>query len=408
MAVTPDNVYSSLLVIPGDVRSRLLPEADLTPPELIAFALPSSTSSIVFPDFSASFTAAAPTENPQVLQTRPSLGAKALDAAHTALHTAIAAGRPVRSFSDPRFKQSRLPVWSLTYMRQAAFAKEKQSLFSSRRKWVESHSNLRGGPAALAAFDTLPWGGHLSAYTVRSMPISDLLAFLGGDEFARGAWMSDETMDLGIGIINERLPPALKNKVTVAPATFWATINKKRPDYERRFLDQYRDLADSGQCEQLLFPAIIGPSPLNEDEDDILNHWILVRLDFKKNIISFGEFPCMGSSTAHLLNHTVANTDPSGTLYPHEALKRLQRWCRHAWPKRAFVIEMKDMPVVRQTDWSACGIFVLALLRHLLLGEPLPPSGKAYEQRLRYFRELVEVYNRAVRVPHDLQYILRF
>jgi hypothetical protein len=49
-------------------------------------------------------------------------------------------------------------------------------------------------------------------------PTSSL--FLGGDELGRGAWMLDETMDLGIGYINENLPPAARDDIILAPTTF--------------------------------------------------------------------------------------------------------------------------------------------------------------------------------------------
>jgi hypothetical protein len=215
-----------------------------------------------------------------VLRTRPVLGAKALDAAHKALRVAVNEGRHVESFHDVRFKQSRLPVWSLTYMRRAAFAKEKQILFSTRRAWIRKQSKLPGSTGALAAFDTLNWGAELSLYGIRNMPISGILSFLGGDELGRGAWMSDETMDLGIGYINENLPPAVRDDVILAPTTFWSTIKGKSPNHN------YRDLVNSGRRSYMYFSAIIGPD--SEENPGTENHWIVFRLDFKKNIIAFG------------------------------------------------------------------------------------------------------------------------
>jgi hypothetical protein len=218
----PDDVVEqrvqSLLKIPDKKKYLLLPQEDLTASEFLEFQFPPQSSDIAFASLAGCFSEAPPSDNIDSLSRRRILSGAALDAAFTALRASVREARAVLSFVDPQYKQAALPIWVLSFMRQATYGRKMQEEYRRAHAWLKSNSALPASAAALAAFNTLTWGDHVKIYGMRhAPPISTLLRFLGN---GTDGWMSDETIDMGIGFIQENMSASIRSEVIVWG---WAT-----------------------------------------------------------------------------------------------------------------------------------------------------------------------------------------
>ncbi|KAI0329285.1 hypothetical protein GY45DRAFT_1253214 [Cubamyces sp. BRFM 1775] len=354
-AQTPSVVLAArrqVLSIPPD-------ELDMFPSPLMSVAsflemdLPAQPTRLVFEKPETTFRHELPTETLQGVnfQMRPippkpfiekleqSFGQAWFDGAH--------------SIVDSRYKQSRLPLYVLTYWREMSRVLEKGAKWRLTSRWLNQHVRRQEDLVnkVHALLEVLPWGADLRAYGAATT--TDTLALL-----LSNAWLDDELIDMLSNHLASRIrrDPHLTSKVAVATLSFQHCIlasytGKNPPGSLPAFLYQLKQRIVDG-VQRLYFPVNLDNA-----------HWVAFCIDFETRTICHG---------------------PAKTL-----VKAIR-----AWSHAELSIELRDrgntLTHGLQTDSSSCGLCTINTLAHNIFEDPLYRQKDSASIRMEYFCVLAQ------------------
>jgi hypothetical protein len=184
-----------------------------------------------------------------------------------------------RSIIDPRYKDSRLPLWTIQFWKDMAEAVKKRVLWQASDEWIAKNMKdiavVKEGEVAREVMGTLSWGIPLRA--LGSLTTMETLTILLSDR-----WLDDEIMDMLLANIaaRTRTDPKLAH-IAVTPISFHLRLHDgyKKRAYGKAFvteLHRYKAYVSKGKT--ILYMSVnIGGS-----------HWVPFCIDFKKRQFSYG------------------------------------------------------------------------------------------------------------------------
>jgi hypothetical protein len=278
---TPSHVLlarSAILEIPTHMLS-MLPDKTLSVVDLLKYTLPVKSTTLVSSQVSDAFTPLEPNEDPKILATRPIPPDDYLAKLESVFGQAWFDG--AQSITDTRYKDSRLPLWTLTFWKEISMVIRKKMLWKRSEAWIAA---LEGREGMLGVVDEaremlscLEWGIDLRALGA-STPAETLTQLLSDQ------WFNDELINMLMRTLSERarLDPHHSKSVVIAPLAFAASLIRAHTskDYDKkseRLLWRYKEMFKSGGRQFLYFPVHTGG-----------NHWVAFRSDFKEKSLCYG------------------------------------------------------------------------------------------------------------------------
>ncbi len=266
-----------ILAIPPHER-LFLPSEDLSITALLQLELPSQPLVLAYEKAQTAFTHLPPTEslNAVSMKSRPIPPSDYIKTLWSAFGQAWFDG--AQSVVDFRYKQSRLPLYVITYWDEMSRALQHAKSWKRARGWAMSWlSKLDDGEmlreAVGGVLDSLAWGLGLRALGASSTV--DSLAKLLSDD-----WLDDCVIDMLVTDLNLRAPPDSRTEVATLAFVFHVIASygpKARKDPLAGLLQRYAERARTGELRRLFFPA-----HLNN------NHWVAFLVDFEDESISYG------------------------------------------------------------------------------------------------------------------------
>ncbi|KAJ3007533.1 hypothetical protein NUW54_g3516 [Trametes sanguinea] len=338
-----------ILAVPPGHGLLLLPAPELSVTALLQTDLPSQPPRLVFEQASTAFSHDLPTEDlsTESFRLRPIPPLPYLKQLEAAFGQAWFDG--AKSVTDFRYKQSRLPLWVLTYWREMSRTLEKRQLWRQASAWLsnsvkgqEASRELAGQAEGL--FDRLAWGVDLRV--LGAATTTETLSMLLSDK-----WLDDEMIDMLVTDIANRalgIP-------SISATTVVTTLAFQHSTLKVRLME--------GAKKRLFFPANIDNC-----------HWIAFCIDFESETISYGD-------SQHAVQNRVKPTRSITQLV--NALK--------AWACQEMGSTLRDignsLAHGLQRDSSSCGICTINTLAHNIFGPgvPLFVQPKARHLRLEAF-----------------------
>ncbi|KAH9896486.1 hypothetical protein C8Q73DRAFT_788843 [Cubamyces lactineus] len=334
-AQTPSVVLAArrqVLAIPPDQKG-MLPDPKTSVASFLQADLPSQPPRLVFEKAEKAFHHDPPTEDLQGMnfRMRPIPPKPFIEKLEQSFGQAWFDG--ASSVVDSRYKQSRLPLYVLTYWREMSRVLEKMARWHTASKWldryVQKHGHNDMTNKVHTILDNLAWGADLRAYGAATT--TDTLAILLSE-----AWLDDELIDMLTTHLASRVRgrPDLEKCLAVVTLSFQHCIlaySGKRPDGPvPTVLLDIKERVNSG-IQQLYFPANLENT-----------HWVAFHVDFNARIIQYGD--------SQVAQPSKAKTGPVQRL-----VKAIQ-----AWSRAELRIELQNLgnTLVHglQKDSSSCGV----------------------------------------------------
>ncbi|KAH9841944.1 uncharacterized protein C8Q71DRAFT_885445 [Rhodofomes roseus] len=352
LAIPPE--YSSYL--PSETTSILL---------LLATSLPPQPSVLVTPQVEVLFSSSPPTEHPSILRSRPLPPTIILRQLQASFGQAWFDG--AQSIVDWRYKDSRVPLYALTFWLETERARTHQTVWHAAEEWMTrwGRSIVKEVDEARDGLAVIPWAADYRALNAVSTVFDVLATFLSDD------WLSDEHIDMFATHLAKRVHRnrTLAKSVVVANLVFMREVEAaaamKPSEYEpSAFLRDYKDLFTTHRRERLLFPVYVASA----------RHWVAVEVNFRTKSISYGD-----------------SMDSSSTA-PQKAIKALQKWLQRDFGRK-FNDLGNTLPHGQQKDTSSCGICTINTIAHALFGDGLFTHKTRHKLRVEYFNIAVRAYN---------------
>ncbi|TFY54559.1 hypothetical protein EVJ58_g8792 [Rhodofomes roseus] len=352
LAIPPE--YSSYL--PSETTSILL---------LLATSLPPQPSVLVTPQVEVLFSSSPPTEHPSILRSRPLPPTIILRQLQASFGQAWFDG--AQSIVDWRYKDSRVPLYALTFWLETERARTHQTVWHAAEEWMTrwGRSIVKEVDEARDGLAVIPWAADYRALNAVSTVFDVLATFLSDD------WLSDEHIDMFATHLAKRVHRnrTLAKSVVVANLVFMREVEAaaamKPSEYEpSAFLRDYKDLFTTHRRERLLFPVYVASA----------RHWVAVEVNFRTKSISYGD-----------------SMDSSSTA-PQKAIKALQKWLQRNFGRK-FNDLGNTLPHGQQKDTSSCGICTINTIAHALFGDGLFTHKTRHKLRVEYFNIAVRAYN---------------
>ncbi|KAH6903462.1 hypothetical protein BKA70DRAFT_1110856 [Coprinopsis sp. MPI-PUGE-AT-0042] len=258
------------------------------------------------------------------------------------------------SISDPRYNQGKdhIPLWFLTHWEQSTELKKQQDEWTASSKWLEGRREAWRSDdtktvmlnSVIASLGSIRLGSqvHLPLPSREKMPARFIARFLGE------RWMSSDNVDFMLGTLHSRTA-AQAAKVLIVPTSFSSTIvhcgSTKQWDSKKEAhqLVQFERIMEEEEIE-----LVYAPFNMNG------NHWIAVRIDLRKNEISYGD-------SLSRFNHPK----------PKDILKHIQAWSRERLHRSLKIREDRPMGHARQKDTHSCGIIATNTIAVAVFGDEL-------------------------------------
>ncbi|TFY61180.1 hypothetical protein EVJ58_g4673 [Rhodofomes roseus] len=383
------NARRNILSVPTHLL-YLLPDLHYSVMELLQKPLPKQPSTLIGQDAAASFSILPPTEDLPAIATRPLPPSKHLGNLHSAFGQAWFDG--ARSVVDWRYKDSRLPLYTLTYWMEMEIAADKQAQWRRSEEWLGrwgERVNIKATDEARDALQTLGWNSDYRALDAASSVA--VLALLVSDE-----WLNDDIIDMFMSYFGRqaRLDSSLRRSVVVAPLAFSHAIasaaaentnGSRYGELARPLLKHYKALLSEHGRSDLYFPV-------NVDQQ----HWVALHVDFNKKTISYGMYIVEMKDAVTDLVWTGDSLNVK-RMTPRLAISALQDWLHHDFGGR-FRDAGNTMRHGLQEDDSSCGICMINTFAHALFGEELFRHGIRRRLRIQYFNILARAHGNYV---HD-------
>ena len=380
------------------VKHANFPSSNLSVVEFLAVNLPRVSSEIISSKVERWFSK----DPPSILDVQILFGRSILSPAFlTRLEEAVGQAwlDGAKSIVDWRFNDGtdRLPLWIVTFWREAERLNGIQSMWKQSEKWLlhqETRKRQDGNPViplnlikdARKSLASLQWNGKMD-YCNKMTWTSQLSRLLGT------FWLSDDHINM---MVEEMLldlhtekPKDLKY-IQVASLSFareFQSVQEKLalplPDRRKTLLYKYEVRVKEDGLEKLYFPIHVRE-----------NHWIAGMVNFKKKSIAFGESQYDFSKSIIELTGSLADSLYAlnkGSGAPVKFIAALQTWLKHSFGKR-FKSFGNSLDHVIQDDTYSCGIITANTIAHAILDRPLCHSIYATEERLRWFIRFASLY----------------
>ncbi|KAH7905193.1 hypothetical protein BJ138DRAFT_1130617 [Hygrophoropsis aurantiaca] len=366
-ADTPSYILAAraaLLAIPT-ANLLYLPHTKMSILDFLQAPLPAQPSVLVQEKAKKNFSMLEPNEDITCLRYRKIPPTEWIQALNTAFGQAWFDG--AKSLVDWRYgKDSRLPLWIITYWTEMSIVHKKRRLWLKAHQWVTHMSGHHKTPCLLEADNvvekmaTLGWGATLRGVG-RGLGVETLVPLLSDD------WLDDDIINLAMHHLTERMHlfPTISKSTIIAPLSFSANLvaatnNLNVNTVSFRFLQHYTAIFKNGQRTILYFPAHINN-----------NHWIVFCIDFIQKSLRYGDS----------LSHCSSK--------PTNMIRATQNWLKSEFGS-PFRDEGDTLTHGVQTDSFSCGICVVNTLAHNLFGDQLFTHAKRFSLRMMLFVELAE------------------
>ncbi|KAI0629632.1 hypothetical protein C8Q77DRAFT_1065756 [Trametes polyzona] len=368
-ADTPEFIEAArreVLTIPS-WYTTLLPDSKLSVLEFLALPLPTQPSVLVNYDAQRVFSFDSPTDSLTMLVNRPIPSPEFIQDMHKAFGQAWFSG--AQSIIDPRYKQSRVPFYALTYWKEMSFALAKRAAWKLAEGWLARWERLPGfleeADHARVLLGALPWSSRVEA--LGSDTGAENLALLLSDQ-----WLDDELINMLLQELygRARLDPKLSRYVVVLPLALQQVVHNAaaKKDYTHALLQRCKRYVDTGR-RHLYFPVNIGNA-----------HWVPCMIDFEDEAIRYGD--------------SLASTSESRSM--RSIVNDLQAWLLHSFGVR-FASAGNSLAHGLQGDGHSCGICTVNTVEHAIFGVKLFTHSDRYILRVRYFNRLMMAHNDHVR-----------
>jgi len=337
---------SKVIQIPSAYISNI-PNKQLSIIDLLKYPLLSQASVLILQKGSSSYSNEMPNENLECLLTRPIPPKAWLQALEAALGQAWFDGK--RSIIDPRFKQSRLPLWVLSYWKEMSEVLEQRARWKKAeewlRRWGESGDLLEEADRVREMLASLDWGSAVSALGA-TCPKHNLTHLLSDD------WIDDEIMNMTMHDLAARvhLDPDLSKTTIVANLALQNDIHKafESKDYSKKnvgLLYRYTELFKSGKRKHLYFPTHVDG-----------NHWVPMLIDFEVKTIRYGNLTITYLVILKLKTFNRGFAKSYHKIKTHEAIERNTRLATD------YVWNQVQRRRGHNEAWKAGGLLVLRYL----------------------------------------------
>ncbi|KAI0671454.1 hypothetical protein C8Q78DRAFT_1153176 [Trametes maxima] len=268
-----------------------------------------------------------------------------------------------QSIIDFRYKQSRLPLYVLSYWDEMARVLKQKKAWQRAETWVAEWASRQDlfmlASEVRGVMDLLPWGEDVQVLGAATQPVT--LANLLSDE-----WLDDELIDMLFTHLSERVAQDTTSDggTIVGTLAFLhcisAVYGRKEPSGSTAVLVQLKTCILHEGAKRLYFPA-------NLDN----RHWVAFCIDFEKKRISFGDS----------LVESSAGSSPATIGKIVNNLK--------AWAKTELGIRLENQGNVlargTQYDGSSCGICTVNAVAHALFEDKLFTQKDRQSLRMTYF-----------------------
>ena len=269
---------SKVLALPP-IYSSYIPDPKMSITDLLKTKLPAQSLALIVHSAAGAFSKEEPNDDITCLKTRPIPPKAWLEQLEKGFGQAWFNGS--RSIEDKRYKNSRLPLFALTYWKEMKVVIEKRAMWKAADEWLarwgKSGELLEAADRARDMMSCLTWGFDITALGALC-PKENLTTLLSDN------WIDDETINMTMFHLaaQVRLDAELQKTTVVASLNLQLQINHafKTGDYRRQsvpLLFRYTELFKENKRTYLYFPAHIGG-----------NHWVPFFVDFKTEIIQHG------------------------------------------------------------------------------------------------------------------------
>ena len=266
----------TVLAIPKQYEN-LLPYPEVSVLGLLAANLPPRPSAVTYLEAKRSFSFEPPTEDLPALADRPLPHPEFLKKLQKAFGQAWFSG--ALSVVDGRYKDSRLPLYVITYWVEMTLIYEKRVRWVRADMWLRRYEGrddvlVDEAMRVRASMGSLAWGLRLKGLETDTG--TETLAGLLSDD-----WLDDEHLNMLFEELYSRvrLHPKLQKTVAIFPLVLQQVMRNavQKNTYDHKLLVQVRRLVKAGRT-QIYFSVNIGQS-----------HWVPFMLDLKDQVVRYGE-----------------------------------------------------------------------------------------------------------------------
>lgn len=306
------DAWKKVIAVPHELL-HLLPEDQLSVPEILDFNLPPSMpSSIIKHKASAWFSTEPPNEDFAILVTRP------LPSHDTVKELVIASKQAfldgASSVKDLRYKDSRLPLGVVGFWEIVAKVNRAKMNWHKSKSWAKSEREKLDTTAtaekldeAFAVLECLPWNADVCDQTSASIATSTLgFAAL----LSVNALLSDTLLDMMVSLVHDRIvagtdtsvdssttnlvaPLEFSNAVVAAASTHGLYKSGNFPT-----LRKYETIVKQQEIQKMYFVV------------HLPNHWVSSMINFKEESFCFGEtHSCFSGSSIIVLSRAVCEQE---------------------------------------------------------------------------------------------------
>lgn len=372
----------SVLTIPQK-HQRLLPDPKLSVLGLLAAELPLRPSAVTHQEASRAFSFDPPTEDLPAIRTRPLPHPQFVQKLQKAFGQAWFSG--ALSIVDGRFKDSRLPLYVITYWMEMTFIYEKKACWLQADVWLRRYEGrddalVQEGELVRVSMGSLAWGLRLKALEADTG--ADTLAGLLSDQ-----WLNDEHINMLFEELYSRvrLNTSLRKKAVVFPLTFQAVMRNAvlKNTYDHKLLGQCRHFVKSGRT-KIYFPVNVEQS-----------HWVPCMIDLETDQLRYGE-------QCHNADKNLCSSPQAGDSLSAAYGPRKPAFARIVKDVLTVVLSVLGRQIHdggntlahgEQEDSHSCGICTVNAVDHALFKTELFVHRQRRRWRAYYFNKLVRAHN---------------
>ena len=269
---------AKVLALPPPIYSSYIPNLKVSIIDLLKTKLPVQSSALITYSAAGAFSKGEPNEDMACLKMRPIPQKAWLEQLEKDFGQAWFNG--TRSIEDKRYKNSRLPLFALTYWKEMRIVVEKRAIWQAADEWLARRGKsgeVEEADRAREMMSCLTWGFDITALGA-SCPKRKLAILLSDN------WIDDDIINMMMFYLaaQVRLDAELQKTTVVAALNLQLHINRayKTGDYSKAsvpLLCRYTELFKEKKRTYLYFPAHIGG-----------NHWVPFFIDFKTETIRHG------------------------------------------------------------------------------------------------------------------------
>lgn len=270
------------LEIPEQFRTLLLPDDNMTIDAFLRFQMPKESYDLVYPSAKKAFSPQPPNENIERLRTRVLPSRKFVEETRKAFGQAVLNG--ANSVVDPKYKESRIPLWVITFWRNAYEVVDATSRWRKSMAWLKAHQEPTATLPVIKKAEnwlaSLSWNQSIKIHGAATYTTTLHFTPLLSDGMITGT-----LVDMMVAYIAEQvqLDEELRSTVEIATLAFLnyimqakspADFDKPRTKYMRKLEERIRRNNPT-----LYFPAHL--------EKQL--HWLVFSINFEEKEFAYGK-----------------------------------------------------------------------------------------------------------------------